>query len=63
MTTKSVEIIIATDGSIKLSTHGFDGSACRDASHALERALGITQSDLPTSEMFHASQSYQVTTS
>ena len=32
-------------------TKGFTGSACRDASKAIEQALGLVQSDKPTAEM------------
>ena len=51
MTQKIIEIVIQPDGSTKLTTRGFSGTSCRDASRELERALGLVQADTPTAEM------------
>ena len=37
---KSIELIIAPDGSSRVETKGFIGSECREASRFLEQALG-----------------------
>ncbi len=49
---KTIEIIVLPTGEVSVQTKGFTGSSCRDASKALERALGIVQSDKPTAEMY-----------
>ena len=38
---KTIEILISPEGKVKLETHGFTGSACREASRFLEDAIGI----------------------
>ena len=52
---KIIEIIVSPQGRTTLTTKGFAGSSCREASKALEQALGLVQSDRPTAEM-HQSQ-------
>lgn len=49
---KSIEIIVAPDGNVRLETRGFQGAGCRTASQFLERALGRTTADEVTPE-FH----------
>ena len=44
------QILISPAGEIRLETHGFGDSSCRDASRALERALGLVLSDQPRTE-------------
>jgi len=53
---KSIEIIVATDGSTRLETRGFQGNACKDASRFLERTLGTSVGESLTAE-FHESAS------
>lgn len=52
----TIEVIVNTDGSTVVQTHGFAGASCRDASQFLERALGQKTSEQRTPEFF-ASQS------
>jgi hypothetical protein len=40
-TTKTIEITISPEGATSIKTSGFTGSACRDATRDLERALGV----------------------
>ena len=47
-----IEITVATDGSTKVESKGFFGSACRIASQFIERALGNATEERLTSE-FH----------
>ena len=37
---KTIEIIVAPDGSSRVETKGFTGSTCQTASQFVERALG-----------------------
>jgi hypothetical protein len=53
---KSIEVVISPTGETRLETKGFEGSACREASQLLERALGQTTSEQLTTE-FHAGNS------
>jgi hypothetical protein len=50
---KTIELIVAPDGSSRLETRGFAGEVCRDASRFLEEALGVRLSETLTPE-FHA---------
>jgi hypothetical protein len=45
---KSISIIVDKVGQVAIQTHGFDGQSCKDATKAMERALGIVLSDRPT---------------
>ncbi len=49
---KTIEILVAPDGKVRLETKGFQGAGCRTASQFLERALGQKTSDEVTPE-FH----------
>jgi hypothetical protein len=49
-----IEVIISPTGETRLHTKGFAGNACRDASRALEQALGQRTSEELTAE-FHQS--------
>ena len=51
---KTIEIIVKSDGSTSLETKGFTGSECRAASEFIEKALGSRASEQLTSE-FHQS--------
>ena len=46
------EIIIEVDleGNVKIETRGYKGTACKDATKAIEKALGAVTSDIPTAE-------------
>jgi Protein of unknown function (DUF2997) len=46
-----IEVIVSPNGEATLQTKGFSGSSCREASKALEQALGIVESDAPTAEL------------
>ena len=49
---RTIEVVINPAGEAVVQTKGFTGSACKDASKALERALGIIESDTPTAELY-----------
>jgi hypothetical protein len=46
-----IEIIIHPDGTTSVTSSGFAGKSCKDATAAYEKALGTVTSDTPTSEM------------
>ena len=49
---KTIELIIAPRGEMRLETKGFTGAACKEASRLLEMALGTKQSERLTPEFF-----------
>ncbi len=55
---KTIEIIISPKGESTVTTKGFLGTSCRDASRFLEQALGQRTGEYLTAE-FHQSQSAQ----
>ena len=42
MTQKSIEVVIATDGTLKIEALGFAGADCEKATAFLEEALGAS---------------------
>jgi hypothetical protein len=48
--TKIIEVTVFPSGDTNLETRGFTGSDCRDASHCIEQALGITSQEKLTAE-------------
>ena len=53
---KTIQITIDPTGEVRLQTHGFEGAACKQASKALEQALGLVQSDQPTADLYQTRQ-------
>ena len=49
---KTIEIIVDRQGQTRLESRGFQGSACKDATRMLEKALGTVASDQPTAEFY-----------
>jgi hypothetical protein len=49
--TPIIEVIISPTGATTLQSKGFAGPSCRQATRALEQALGLVASDTPTAEM------------
>ncbi len=56
---KSIIITIATDGSASVDAQGYTGSECKDATKAIERALGVTSHDTDKPELHRASPQQQ----
>lgn len=52
---KVIEVIVSPTGESRLETRGFQGSECREASRALEAALGKKTTDIVTAE-FHQTE-------
>ena len=42
MTQKTIEVVVAPDGSIRVEAMGFQGADCEKATAFLEIALGVT---------------------
>jgi Protein of unknown function (DUF2997) len=42
MTQKTIEVVVAPDGSIRIEAMGFQGADCEKATAFLEIALGVT---------------------
>ena len=51
---RTIEIIVSPAGQTRITTRGYTGTACKDATRELERALGIIQSDSPTPELYQS---------
>ena len=41
---RTVEVVVSPTGAVTISTRGFTGESCRDATRSLEQALGLTAS-------------------
>ena len=52
---RTIEIIISPKGETTVTTKGFSGAGCRDASRSLEEALGQRTGEQLTAE-FHQAQ-------
>ncbi|NLF73204.1 MAG: DUF2997 domain-containing protein [Candidatus Anammoximicrobium sp.] len=55
---KTIEIIVSPKGEATVTTKGFTGSSCREASRFIEKALGQRTEERLTPE-FHAVQSVE----
>ena len=51
---RTIEIVVAPDGSTQVETKGFAGSSCREASRFIEQALGRRTTETLTSEFHHS---------
>jgi hypothetical protein len=51
---KSIEILVSPKGVTTVTTRGFVGTACRDASRLLETALGQRARENLTGEFYQA---------
>lgn len=49
---EEIIIDVAPGGSVTISTKGFKGKSCKEATKNLEKALGTVSSDTPTREMY-----------
>lgn len=52
----TIMVTIAPTGATRIETHGFTGASCRDATRALETALGIRESEQLTSAFYAPTQ-------
>jgi len=49
---RTIEMTVSPTGQIRMEAHGFVGSSCRDATQALERALGQVTGEALTAEFY-----------
>jgi len=56
---KTIEAVVARDGSSRVETSGFTGEDCRQASEFLEQALGLRASERLKAEFHQASTETQ----
>jgi hypothetical protein len=52
--TRTIEIIVTSQGETRVQTLGFQGASCRDASKFLEEALGKRLSEQRTAECYQS---------
>ncbi|PQO43834.1 DUF2997 domain-containing protein [Blastopirellula marina] len=51
---KTIEVIVAADGTSRVETNGFAGSDCREASLFLEQALGAANAEQLKPEFYQS---------
>ena len=56
---RTIEIIVSPRGETKITTKGFAGSSCRDASKFIEQALGQRTGEQLTAEFHQATELQQ----
>ena len=52
MSDKRIEIVVASDGTVKVTAKGYPGGACLKATRPFEEAVGSVVSDLKTPEFY-----------
>ena len=57
---KTIEIIVSPNGETTITTRGFAGASCREASKFIEQALGQRTDERLTSEFHHVSEAQQL---
>ena len=53
---RTIEVIVSPTGETRVETKGFAGASCRNASRALEQALGSQTDEQLTREYFQFTQ-------
>jgi hypothetical protein len=54
-----IELIVSPTGETKVQTKGYSGADCQEATRFLEKALGVTTSDIRTADFYEASTTEQ----
>ena len=57
---KVIQVVVSPKGETKVETMGFTGSSCREASRALEEALGARTGETLTSDYYAAAGEQQI---
>lgn len=52
---KTIDVIVSPDGKVVIETSGYTGSACQDASQAIEDALGVRSAEKLKPEAYQQS--------
>ena len=58
-TSKTIEIVVSPQGAATVTTKGFAGSTCREASKFLEQALGQRVSESLTGDFYQPASNQQ----
>ena len=59
--TRTIEVVVSPSGQAEVTTKGFAGSSCRQASDFLEKALGERQGEQLTAEFHQQPQNQSLT--
>ncbi len=59
---KKIKVHVTKTGETTISTEGYTGQACKDATRELEKALGSVSKETLTEEFYNQSTVDQVTT-
>lgn len=57
--TKIIEIIVTPNGQTTVTTKGFQGASCREASRFVEQAIGKAVGERKTAEFYQAESAQQ----
>jgi len=52
----TITVTVSPTGATRVETNGFTGTSCRDATRALETALGVREHEQLTSEFYAHTQ-------
>jgi hypothetical protein len=56
---KVIEVVVSPTGESRIETRGYSGSTCREATEALERALGTRSQEQLKPEFYESEQIQQ----
>ncbi len=59
---KKIKVNVTKEGLITISTEGFVGQACKDATRELEKALGVVTKESLTDEFYNEGIVEQINT-
>ncbi len=59
---KKIKVVVDKEGRTEISTSGFSGTACKDVTKNLEKALGTVTKDTNTQEFYNEATVDQVNT-
>jgi hypothetical protein len=59
---KKIKVHVDKEGGTKIETEGFTGTACKDATKQLEKALGVASKEIFTNEYYKQNTVDQVNT-
>lgn len=49
---KQIEVLISPEGEVTITAKGFKGKGCKDATKAIEAALGVVSKDTKSPEYY-----------
>jgi hypothetical protein len=54
-----ITVTVSRRGDARIEVSGVSGASCQDLTRKLEAAIGKTETDIPTAEMFHENSQTQ----